>query len=95
MIKGIKNIVYLAILTTVVVASWIGFSVHHSYTTSTIGSDTKIRITPIAPQFDKTTVERLRAKKVINVDLNQKRIIVSVTPEITKPVATPSGELGL
>lgn len=75
-------------------ASWIGFSIHHNYTTSTISSDTSIRTIPIEPEFDRETIGKLKTKRLINADLFETRVQVTVTPEITIP-ATGSGQTKL
>ncbi len=91
-----KSLLYIAILTTAVVISWIGFTVHHSHTTSTISPDTKIRITPIPPSFNKEVIERIKAKKVISTDLDEDRAIISITPEPrSSDESTNSGEIAL
>ncbi len=91
----IKGLLYLSILTTAVVASWIGFSVYHNYATSTISSDTSIRIAPIKPEFDRETIGELKAKRVIKANLSETRVQISVTPEATKSAATASGQIKL
>lgn len=80
----IKSLLYFAMLTTTVVLSWIGFSIHHNYTTSTIAPDTSIRITPIEGQFDQETIGKLKTKKVIEADLSE------IRDETTLPSATDS-----
>lgn len=69
----IKSLLYFAILTTAVVLSWIGFSINHNYTTSTISQDTSIRIIPIEGRFDQETIGKLKKKKVIPADLSEIR----------------------
>lgn len=98
-----KNFVYLGILTVVIVASWIGFSVYNNYTTSTISSDTKIRITPIPPAFDQETIENLRTKRIVDSNLDEARTEVPATTTptpiqsgpILTPKATSSGQINL
>lgn len=80
----IKSLLYFAILTTTVVLSWIGFSIHHNYTTSTISQDTSIRTTPIEGRFDRETMGKLKTKKVIEADLSE------IRDETTIPSATDS-----
>lgn len=82
-----KGLLYLAILTAAIVATWIGSSVYHSYTTSTISSDTSVIITPIPQEFDREIIESLRIKKVIRADLAEDIDQTSIISE-----ATPSGE---
>ena len=87
----IKGLLYIAILTAVVVASWIGFSVHHSYTTSTISSDEAIIITPIPASFDRETIEKIKAKKVIKADLSEQIIETSQLNEATASAQPATG----
>lgn len=87
----IKGLLYLAILTAAVVVSWIIFSVHHSYTTSTISSDTSIIITPIPASFDRETIERIRAKKVIRADLSEQIVETGEVSEATTSAQPATG----
>lgn len=86
----IKGLLYLAILTTVVMISWVGFGIYHNFTTSTINADTSIAITPIPPQFDKRTIEKMKSKKSIDADLNKTKAEISTTPQSETPIATAS-----
>jgi hypothetical protein len=86
----LKSLLYLAIMTTAVVASWIGFAIYHNSVTSTISSDTSIRITPIDAQFDKETIETIRQKRVIRADLSETRVEVSIIPSSTASATTSS-----
>jgi len=89
----IKSLLYLAIFTTATVITWIILSVYHNYTTSTIAQSTSIIITPIAPEFDQETIEKIKLKKVINADLSTVRVIISPEPiENQEPEASPSGQ---
>lgn len=92
-----KNLVYIAILSTATVASWIGFSVYHNYTTSTIEDATKIRITPIQGEFDREAIERIKSKRTIPANLNEQRVVVTISPTQETEVSdsTPSGEVEL
>jgi len=87
----IKGLLYIAILTAVVVASWIGFSVHHGYTTTTISSDTGIIITPIPQEFDRETIEKIRAKKVIKADLSEQIVETGGVNEATAAAQQATG----
>ena len=78
-----KGLLYLAMLTTTVVASWVGFSVYHGYATSTISTDKAIIITPIPSGFDREVIENIKAKKVINADLSEQIIETSGVNERT------------
>lgn len=89
----IKSLLYLAILTTVTVLSWIVLSIYHNYTTSTIDQTTNIIITPIEPEFDQETIQKIKLKKVINANLSNVRAIISPSPiDSQEPEASPSGQ---
>lgn len=77
----LKNLFYFAILTTVFVLSWIGFGIYDNFTKSTISSDTQIRIIPISSTFDTKTIDSLKTKKIITVDLQE---------SITYPTSSPT-----
>ena len=77
----LKNLLYIAILTTIVVASWIGFGIYHNSISSTISKDTEIKIIPISPSFETKTINALKVKKVIKVDLKEKINFPSITPK--------------
>lgn len=65
---NIQRMTILAIITFAIVLAWIGFSVHHSFTTSTITETENIQINPIAPDFDMKTIQELsKRKKVVPV----------------------------
>lgn len=92
----IKGLLYLAILTAATVISWIGFSIYHNQTTSTIDSATQIRITPIPGEFDRETIEKIRTKRVIDANLNQERELIITTPDPQdETVSSPSAEVEL
>lgn len=67
----LRNLLYLAILTTIVVFSMIGFNIFHNYTTSTVSQDTGEAITPITPTFDRGALEALRQRKEVIGDLKK------------------------
>jgi hypothetical protein len=83
-----KSLLYLAILTAAVVLSWIGFSVHHAFTTSTITGDEAIIITPIPPSFDREVIEKIKLKKTIGADLSEQQIV-----QISEGEATESAHI--
>lgn len=89
----IKSLLYLAIFTTATVLSWIILSVYHNYTTSTITQGTSIIITPIAPEFDQETIQKIKLKKTIEADLSNVRVIISPAPIESQEVeASLSGQ---
>lgn len=97
----LKGLLYIAILTTAVMASWVGFSIYHGLATSTINTATSIKITPIPAKFDTQTIDMLKTKKTVDSDLSQRVSTVSAREEIVSPstesgsiVATNSGGIG-
>ena len=84
-----KNFLYIAILTTAVVAAWIGLGLYHSSVDSTISQDNAIKIIPITPTFDAQTIENLKSKQIIRADLSTQKAIPTPTGTIT-PKASPS-----
>lgn len=99
----IKNILYLAILITVFVISWIASSIYHNLATSTIPETTQIQITPIIGKFDTQTIQSLQDRANVQVNLNEKSLLEAVSassspalspvPEfIVDPVSTESAQ---
>ncbi|HVZ67470.1 MAG TPA: hypothetical protein VG917_04345 [Patescibacteria group bacterium] len=81
MFNGLKGLLYITLLTTAAIISWIAFSIYHSNTASTIAPDTAIIITPIPAQFDRETIEKLKTKKVVEVDLGAQRVDLPITTD--------------
>jgi len=93
----IKNLVYLSILTAFVVAVWIGFSIYHAVTTSTISSAVGVQIQQIPATFDGVTISNLKKLQTIPVDLKQKVMIPQVSetpfPKSAQTSGSPSAQL--
>lgn len=96
----LKNLLYFAVLTTVIVLSWIVFGIYHNITTSTISDDTSIRIIPIPANFDTATIDNLKSKEVIQADLfagssisTQAGIITTLPTPNPTPISTASGQI--
>lgn len=92
-----RNFLYIAILTTAVVAAWIGLGLYHSSVDSTISQDNAIKIVPITPTFDAQTIENLKSKQIIKADLSAQKSIPtptgSITPK-TSPTPSPTSSIG-
>ena len=88
-----KNLLYLAILTTAVVASWIAFNIYNNYATSTINNVTASEIAPIPPKFDEETILQLKSRTTVPADLNQTRAVVNL-PAGLSPTPTQSATGG-
>jgi len=69
----IRNLLYFAIFTTIIVASWLIFGIYHFSVTSTINEDTSIVITPIVGKFDQATINKIKSRSQVLVDLSETR----------------------
>lgn len=85
-----KNFLYIAILTTAVIAAWVGLGLYHSSVDSTISQDNAIQIIPITPTFDAQTIENLKSRQVIKADLSTQKVIPTPTGTITPPAPSAS-----
>ncbi len=79
-----KDLLFILISSTFVVALWIVFSVLHNALSSTISNSTTQDIAPIAATFDTKTLDALKKRQAINP---QNAIAVSPTPTPTPTVA--------
>jgi hypothetical protein len=66
----LKNILYLSIFTTVVVAAAVFLSIYHNFTSNSVSADTTIQVEQIPDSFDATTVDAIKDRKVVPVDLS-------------------------
>lgn len=82
-----KDILIIVILLFVLVSAWIGESIYRSAVSSTISENINRDITPISPDFDTKTIDRLKSRDKIFplYDLEN----VSPSP-ITLPTLAPS-----
>jgi len=89
-----KNLVTMAIFTTMIVIAWIGFNIYHNFATSTVSGDISIRIIPIENTFKTKTIEdNLKSRKEITIDLSEKIAVATVAPTIV--ITLPSSPSGL
>lgn len=89
----LKNFVYLTIFTTFIVIVWIGVTIYHNISTTTISEVAQIQIAPINPTFNKATIANLKKRKQIEADLS--RSITVVTDENLTPSASDSATQSL
>lgn len=73
----LKNLVYLAVFTTFVIAVWIGLTIYHNFSTTTISEVAQIQIVPIDPSFNPEAVSRLKQRRQIVADLSSDLFIAS------------------
>lgn len=83
----LKNLILFSGFTLFVVATWIGLGIYHNTTTSTVSQTTNLRVLPITPSFDKDTIDELKERKEIIVNLREGAIIPS---DILDLQSTPS-----
>jgi hypothetical protein len=93
-----KDIVLLTFSMFIIVCLWVGFNIYDTYATSTIDKTLLENIVPINGRFDTASIEKLRARHIIQPDYTspfaslsaQKRI--TPTPEVilTLPPAEAS-----
>ena len=103
-----RDILFLVISTFVLIAVWIGFSIYHASSTSTIEEPLLIQITAIKPTFDTKTISNLKKREKVAPILesgetaatpSRKSVtptptpIVLITPTSTAPLATSAGSL--
>jgi hypothetical protein len=89
--KITKNILYIAILTTVVVITWVFTEVWHSFTQATTPPETSKYAEPIDPEFDIETLDLLNQRLSVPVNLSEQGDYISDPQEITE--ATDSSSL--
>ena len=63
---------------------WIGFSIYHNQTESTVAPNVASQITPITAKFDTKTLEKLRVRKSVAVSLNQNMQLLGTTASSSK-----------
>ena len=87
----LKNLILLSGFSTFAVLVIVGFNIYHGLTLSSLPPTTQTRVIPIPPTFDKDTIEELRKRTSIPVNLQEKTAVVSddsQSPNATTP--TPS-----
>lgn len=85
-----KEVIYLLISTALLVFAWIGFSVYHNYTASTIKPAVGIQIAPIDPSFDAKTINSIKQRIQVDPLFEiEKKATRSATPTPT-PTVRPS-----
>jgi hypothetical protein len=93
----LKNLAYLAAFTTFVVLVWIALTIYNIFNASTINSNVTEQIIPISPNFNTQTIDGLRSRIQIRVDLGQDIATQSAqpTPTISLPTPTQSQSITL
>ncbi len=93
----LKNLVYIAVFTLFVSSLWVGLSIYHNFSSTTISKDLDIQIVPIADSFDMSAVNILKKKQLIEVNLAQTVSSPSakITPSPAANIITPSPQAKL
>jgi hypothetical protein len=75
-----KDILAIAILLFIFTFVWIGGSIYHSASNSTISEKVNNDITPIPPNFNVKVIEKIKERKKINPSLELEGITPTPTP---------------
>lgn len=90
-----QNILTLLLLTLVVVAVWVGFSIYFSFSRTTVTPTDAALIAPLTPRLDSALFERLSARKSwseAELSSFQPTVVVTTVPGASptpRPIATP------
>lgn len=93
-----KNVILFSMVTFIMVIVWIGFSIYHNQTSTTVAPNISTLIDPIVARFDTKTLESLRTRKPVVVSLQQSIQIVGSVPLLSSQSAQilePEEELPL
>lgn len=85
----LKNLFLLSGFSTFVVIVLVSLNVYHSLVTSTVPSITQIRIVPIPATFDSKTIDELKKRTSVIVNLKEKSGIVSEDTKKASESAVP------
>jgi hypothetical protein len=98
----LRNLLLLGIFTLFTVAAYIIFNLYHSATTTKVAESTSKIVTPLVPRFDSETLDKLKTREVVSVDLSERiatttptlasifENIASVSPQLTSEEGTTS-----
>lgn len=87
-----KDLLVLLVSASIIVFAWIGFSVYHSFITSTISETVSIQISPIKPAFDTRTVANMKTRQPVIPVFEAQSVPSSVSARplrISTPLAEP------
>jgi len=99
-----QDLLLLSVFTFIVVFVWVVSNLYHSWVTSTISGEQQIQLIPIEPNFDRTTIEKLKTRERVEplyvidktetatpsatTQITEQPIIITSTPPPI-PVETP------
>ena len=89
-----KDILALLIPTFIFVFAWIGFDIYHNSGKSTISEEIKMQITPISPDFDTKTIDKLKKRQnvipIYQTNESTQNLPIVPTPITTLPLSSTS-----
>lgn len=86
-----QNIMTLLLITLVVIAVWVGFSIYFSYSRTTITTTDAALIAPLTPKLDSALFEKLKSRKSwSDAELSSFQPTIEVTTTVLTPTPTPS-----
>jgi hypothetical protein len=88
-----RNDVLMILIPSFIFAlAWIGFSLIHNITASTISETLDTQIAPISPNFDTNTVDSLKLRKnvapIYQLTVPIQNIVIPATPSAVIPTPT-------
>lgn len=86
----LKNLLLLSSFSAFVVVVLIGLEIYHNFSTSSLSSRTQTRIESIPPNFDKETLESLKERVPVVVDLSESTNVISEDTQGSPSIPTPS-----
>lgn len=90
----LKNLLLLSAFSTFVVIVIVGLDIYHKSQISSLPPSTQRNIVPITPAFDKETLEGLKKRAPVEVNLTEKSTIISegTRDASTNPTPSPTNE---
>lgn len=89
----LKNLVYLVIFTTFVVAVWIGLTIYHNFSTTTISEVAQIQIVPISNTFNPPVIQNLKQRKQVSANLAETIFVAEEESNEATNGATPVAQI--
>lgn len=94
-----KDVLIILVLLFIFVVAWIAGNIYHSIASSTISQTTNQDISPINPNFDTQTVNKLKQRSRVNPSFELGNIQPTPTPFpfeiIAPPISSEEGQLVL
>lgn len=84
----LKNLLLLSGFSTFAVVIIIGLNIYHGFELSSLPSTTQAHVVPIPSTFDKKTLNELKKRVPINVNLQEKSSVVSEDSKVTSVIST-------